>query len=404
MKKYLKAIVTFIVIVLVLAGFFLWTLMRMMSAGGPMPTEPNTVAVAAPFIQDVVSYDEFTGNLTAVEAVDVRARVEGYLQQVAFEDGAFVKKGDLLFVIEPEVYIAERDRARAALQSAEAERARAEQDYQRALEAIKSDAVSKQQVSTYKAQRDMAEAAVLSAKAALAQAELNLSYTRIESPIDGKISRNYVDEGNLVGAGENTLLTTVVKLDPVYVYFYAGESEYLDYTKNVRQELAAEPNKLPLYLSLANKEDYDHTGRLDYMDNKVDPETGTIQIRGLVPNPNNKLYPGMFVRLRVPTKTIHDAVLVQARAIGTDLGGKYLLVVDENNYIRHRPVELGPQEGQLRVIASGLSAGETYVVSGLQFVTPGTQVKAVPEAEYSQQSQPAQNMENIENTAPAENP
>ncbi len=398
--KHLKAIIIFILITIVLAGFFLWTIKRMMSSGMWPEQTSMPVVVANPIIEDVLNYDEFTGNLASIESVDIRARVGGYLRQVAFKDGAFVKKGDLLFEIEPDSYKAERDRALASLKSAEADLERASLDYERAQQAVKSNAISKQQVSAYKAQYDMAEAAVLSAKAALTQTELNLSYTRIASPIDGKVSRNYVDEGNLVGAGENTLLTTVVKLDPIYVYFHAGESEYLNYTKNVRQDLAMEPNELTLSLSLANKEQYEHQGRLDYMDNRVDPETGTIQIRGIVPNPDNQLYPGMFVRLQVPAESIHNAVLVRPKAVGTDLGGKYLLIVDENNIVRHRPVRLGRQKGSLQVIASGLSAGETYIVSGLQFVKAGDEVKPLTEDEYMQaQSQPA---ENNETTAPAD--
>jgi membrane fusion protein, multidrug efflux system len=377
--KFLKAVVLITLVIVVLVGFFWWTIRRMLSAVGPMPSGQSTVVVAEPVIDDVLTFNEFTGNLESVALVDIRARVEGYLQQIAFTDGAFVKSGDVLFEIEPEIYQARRDQAQATLQSAQADMERAVQDYERALEAAKSNAVSQQQVSTYKAQMQMADAAVIAAKAALVQAEQNLSYTTIRSPIDGRISRNYVDAGNLVGAGENTLLATVVKLDPIYVYFNAGESEYLNYTKDVRRHLADEPNQLPLYLSLANKEEYAHPGSLDYMANGVDPATGTLQIRGIVPNPDYQLYPGMFVRLRVPIKTLKDALLVQEKAIGTDIGGKYLLLVDAENIVRHQPVQLGPRRGQLCVVMSGLKPNERYIVSGLQSVYPGSKVNPVPE-------------------------
>lgn len=381
--KYLKAVIFVVIVILILGGFLYWSLKRMMPSNTAKPPAP-AVEVATPVIQDVVTYNDFTGNLASVESVEIRARVEGYLRRVAFEDGAFVKAGDVLFEIEPEDYKAEHDRALADLKSAQANLERAQQDYERVQQAVKSGAVSKQEVSTYKAQRDMAEAAVIAAKAALDQAELDLSYTRIESPIDGKISRNYVDAGNLVGAGENTLLARVVKMDPIYVYFNASESEYLDYIKDVRGHLAQEPNQLPLYLSLANKEDYAYQGHLDYMDNMVDPQTGTIQIRGIVPNPDNELYPGMFIRIRIPTQTIPNAVLVQQKAIGTDIGGKYLLVVDADNIVRHRPVELGARRGLLQVVTSGLLAGETYIVSGLQSVYPGAEVIPMPDGAQPQ--------------------
>lgn len=386
--KFLKAIILVVVVILIIASFFGWTLKRMM-AGAGMPEQPlPTVEIAKPLIQEVINYNEFSGNLESVESVDIRARVQGYLENVAFKDGAFVKKGDLLFEIEPETYKADRDRALASLKSAEADLNRAQRDYERVQEAVKSDAVSKQEVGTYKAQRDMAEAMVLSAKAALTQAELNLSYTKITSPIDGKISRNYVDAGNLVGAGENTLLANVVKIDPIYVYFNAGESEYLNYIKDVRQSLAQTPDKLPVYLQLANGEEYPHVGRLNYMDNQIDAHTGTLQIRGIVDNPDYQLYPGMFIRIRVPVQTIPDAVLVQEKAIGTDIGGKYMLIVDHENIVRRRPVTLGRQKDQMRVVMSGLSPEETYIVSGLQSAFPGSQVNPIPEGK--QPSSPIQ--------------
>lgn len=368
--KFLKALILLIIVIAIAAGLYLWYQKR--TAPMPQPEMPPTpVPVAGPEIQDVVNYNDFTGSLASVESVDIRARVQGLLRQTAFEDGAFVKKGDLLFEIEPETYRADRDRAAAALRSAQADMERATQDYERVMQAVQSDAVSRQEVSTYKAQRDMAEAAVLSAKAALDQAELNLSYTRIESPLDGKISRNFVDEGNLVGAGENTLLANIVKLDPIYVYFNASESEYLDYMRNVRQEMADEPNQLPVYLSLANDEEYPLPGRLDYMDNRVDPETGTVQIRGVIPNPDHTLYPGMFVRIRVPSKMVRNAVLIPQKAIMSDLGGKYVLVVDENNILHRRDLKLGAVKDELQVVEAGLDGSEQLATGNFHFIRQG---------------------------------
>ncbi|MCI0499211.1 MAG: efflux RND transporter periplasmic adaptor subunit [Planctomycetales bacterium] len=337
-----------------------------MQMAGPMP-----IPVAPCVIQDVVSYNEFTGNLASVESVDIRARVQGFLRHVAFTDGAFVKKGDLLFEIESETYQADRSRALANLKSAQSDLSRTQQDYDRVVEAVQSGAVSKQDVTTSQARRDMAQAVVLATEAALAQAELNLGYTRICSPIDGKISRRFVDAGNLVGAPEMTLLARIVRLDPLYVYFNVSESEYLDYQKNLREKMAEDPNKLPVYIWLANDEDYAHQGRLDYMDNRVDSATGTIQIRGEVPNPENMLYPGMFVQIRVPVETVRNAILVPEKAIMTDLGGKYLLVVGENNILQRCDITPGATLGELRVVKKGLTGKELFIVGGFAMARPG---------------------------------
>jgi RND family efflux transporter MFP subunit len=342
-------------------------------AQGPMP-----MPVARCVTQEVVNYNEFTGNLDAVQSVDIRARVQGFLRRIAFTDGGFVKKGDLLFEIEPETYQADRDRAAANLKSAESNLIRAQQDYDRIMEAVQSNAVSKQDASTAKAEYVMAEAVAQSAKAALAQAELNLGYTQIYSPIDGKISRRYVDVGNLVGASDKTLLANIVQIDPLYVYFYVSESEYLNYQQNLRENMAEEPNNLPVYISLSNEEAYDHQGRLNYMDNRVDPATGTIQIRGQIPNPENRLYPGMFVQIRVPLKAIPNALLIPEKAIMTDLGGKYVLVVGDNNVLQRRDIKLGATLGKLRVVVEGLHGDELFIVGGFAMARPGMPITPMP--------------------------
>lgn len=377
--KYAGKIVFVVCIIIVCgAGYLLY---RKKTAAAPPAEQQQAmpVTVDRPVMQDVVNYNHFTGNLASIKSVDIRARVSGYLKRIAFENGAFVKKGDLLFEIEPDTYIADRDRAQAAMKSAQAELERASQDYERMIQAVKSSAVSEQEVGTYKAQRDMAEAALLSAKAELAQAKLNLSYTRIESPIDGKISRNYIDEGNLVGSGENTLLANVVRMDPLYIYFNASESEYLNYTKNVRENMADTPSELPVFISLANEEDYGHEGHLDYMDNKVDTATGTIQIRGVIPNPDHQLYPGMFVKIRVPIKTVKDAVLIPQKAIMSDLGGKYVLILDENNILQRRDITLGAVKGKLQVVTSGLDGSETFATGSFYIIRQGMPITPIPE-------------------------
>jgi multidrug efflux system membrane fusion protein len=368
----------FVIVILIAAAGGYW-LFKKMTARPPQGPEqgPMPVMVAPCVIQDVMTYNEYTGNLALIESVDIRARVQGFLRRVAFKDGAHVKQGDLLFEIEPEAYQAQRDEADAQLKAAQAEMERARLDLERIEEAIQTNAVSRQDLSRSRAAYDTAAASVLAAQAALDHAELNLSYTRIVSPIDGKISRRYVDAGNLVGASEMTLLANIVKLDPLYVYFNAVESEYLDYRKNVREHVAEEPNKLPVYLSLANEEAYPHQGWLDYMDNMVDSTTGTIQIRGQVPNPEQQLYPGMFVRIRIPVQAIQNAVLVPEKAILTDLSGKYVLTVGENNMLVRRDITLGDTMGQLRVVNSGLNGTERVVVGSFHIAREGMPITPV---------------------------
>lgn len=371
-------IVILIAVLLAIGVFFYFNKKGSQQTGAPGGQGAMPMPVARCVTQEVVNYNEFTGNLAAVESVDIRARVQGFLRRIAFTDGAFVKKGDLLFEIEPESYQADRDRALGTLKSAESNLVRAQQDYERIMEAVQSNAVSKQDAGTAKAEYAMAEAVALSAKAALAQAELNLSYTQIYSPIDGKISRRYVDVGNLVGASDKTLLANIVQIDPLYVYFNVSESEYLNYQKNLRENMAEEPNRLPVYISLSNEEAYDHQGRLDYMDNRVDPATGTIQIRGQIPNPEKRLYPGMFVQIRVPVKAIPNAVLIPDKAIMTDLGGKYVLVVGENNVLERRDIKLGGPLGKLRVVTEGLNGDEMFIVGGFAMARPGMPITPMP--------------------------
>lgn len=378
MKGKQVVIIILIVVIAVSVGVYVGVRKRNSPPGAASMQGPMPVPAAHCVIQDVVNYNEFTGNLASVETIDIRARVQGFLCNVAFRDGAFVKKGDLLFEIESETYQADRDRAVANLKSAQSDLNRVQQDYERITEAVQTGAVSQQDVTTAKARRDMAEALVLATQAALMQAELNLSYTRICSPIDGKISRRLVDAGNLVGATDKTLLATVVKLDPLYVYFYVSEKEYLNYQKNVQINLAEEPNQLPVYIKLANEEDYAYQGRLDYMDNRVDPATGTIQIRGEIPNPEDLLYPGMFVQIRVPTETVPNAVLIPEKAIMTDLGGKFVLIVGEGNVLQRRDIALGTPVGKLRVVKKGLTGEELFVIGGFAMVRPGMPITPMP--------------------------
>jgi len=347
--------------------------------GEPPAPAPPEVTVALPLQQDVVEYLELTGRTEAIESVEIRARVSGALERVAFNPSSQVNRGDLLFVIEPEPYIANRERAIAEVKKWEAELARAKSDLERLELAIQTNAVSQQEVDRARADLDQADASLLGAKASLTQVELDLSYTEVRSPISGMVSRRLVDVGNLVGSGENTLLTTVVKIDPIYAYFDVSERIVLEVLESrgrtFTDERAVEPrDEAAVFLGLANEEGWPHKGFIDYIDNTVDTGTGTIPVRGVFSNPTGKLFPGLFARIRVPRGVLDDALLVSERAIGTDLGGKYLLLVGEDNVVELRHVELGSLQEGMRVIYSGLKPDEHYIINGLQRARPGLPV------------------------------
>lgn len=340
----------------------------------PQPPAPE-VTVAQPFQKNVRRYHDLTGNTESIEMVDVRARVEGFLQEIHFEDGADVKEGDVLFTIEQDVFIADVEQAKAVLESTIAESHRAQADLDRVNLAVKTGAVSEQEVDLKRAERDIAVASVDKAKALLKQAELQLSYTTVTSPVTGRVSRRYVDKGNLVGSGEKTLLTRVVRFNPIYVYSNISETLLSQILKKAgktdqdRREVNAK-----LFVGLADEEGYAHEGVLNFIDNRLDETTGTAQIRGTVPNENRLLYPGMFVRLRIPALEETAALLVYERAIGTDLGGKFVLVVGQDNVVERRYVKLGQLYDDRRVIEDGLDASDRYIYKGIQRARPGLPV------------------------------
>lgn len=339
----------------------------------PPPKEPPTVIVARPSQKDVTKYWDFTGTTEAIEFIEIRARVEGFLETVHFKDSDDVEKDELLFVIDPTEYQARRDEAFAELERAQAELERAQVDLERVEEAVKTNAVSQREVSTRKAQRDKAQASEKAAQAALIQAEYQLSYTQIHSPIAGRTSRKLVDLGNLVGAEEKTLLTTVVKMHPMYVYFNISELILLEVLEGKTPDEKRNPS-LPFYVGLANEKGHSREGVIDYIDNTVDPATGTIKVRGKLPNDKDPIYPGMFVRIRVPASVKSDAILVHERAIGTDIAGKYLQIVGKDNIVQQRIIKMGILVDDMRVIEEGIKAEEVYIVDGTQQGRPGLPV------------------------------
>jgi RND family efflux transporter MFP subunit len=341
------------------------------------PPPPAEVTVTRPIAREITTYNEFTGYTAAIEAVEIRARVQGYLQSMHFAPGENVKQGQLLFVIEPSLYEARVNSAKADLQGKDAQ-FKATQAQLEITEAIfqksagsRTDLVQKTQA------RDLAKAQLEGAKATLEAAELDLSYTHIYAPIDGRIDRNFVDVGNLVGAGQATLLATVVREDPVYAYFNVSERLLLDFRELQRQKRTVAPQGQHnvAFLGLATETGYPHDGKIDYAGNKIDPTTGTIEVRAVFPNPDHTILPGLFARVRVPF-TRENAILVPDIAILADQGGSYVLAVDPQNTVVQRRVQTGPlTEGDLRVIKTGVSTDDHVVVNGIQRARPGAVVK-----------------------------
>lgn len=341
------------------------------------PPAPQ-VTVSKPLVQNVTDYLEFTGSTKAIEEIEIRARVKGFLESVHFEDGDFVTKGQLLFNIDPKPYKAAVESARGRLGKHQAQLERAQKEYQRNLTLFKQNAASEANVVKWKSEVEESKAAVVSAQAALDKARLDLGYCTINSPISGRISRKQVDVGNLVGASENTLLTTIRQWTPIYVYFSINERDLLRIMERARAEgiTADNPDKIPLDLGLANETGFPHEGHLDFVDSTVDPGTGTMQLRGLFPNagPPYFIVPGLFVRVRMPVAERENALLVTERALGLDQGGRYLLVVDNENKVEQRYVKIGALRDGMRVIEDGLKPEDQVVVKGIQRAIPGAKV------------------------------
>ncbi len=338
------------------------------------PPAPQ-VTVAAAISRRVTESDDFTGRFEAVERVEIRPRVSGYISSVNFKEGSEVRKGDVLFVIDPRPYQAERDKAAAGLAQARSQLVLARSERERATKLLSQHALSQEEYDTRTAGSEQAQANVAAAQAALDAAALNLEFTRVTAPISGRISRALVTSGNFVTNGQ-TPLTTLVSLDPIYVSFDGDEQEYLKYIKLARDASAnAHEARSPVQVGLANESDFPHQGVMVFVDNALDPTTGTIRSRALLDNHDRQFTPGLFARIKLLGSAQHDAVLVNDSAIGTDQTVRYVLVVGKGNKVEYRPVQLGPVIDGLRVVQSGLTPGETIVVNGLQRVRPGAQVQ-----------------------------
>jgi RND family efflux transporter MFP subunit len=347
---------------------------------------PPSVSVSQPVRQTVTDYVEFTGRLESVATVEIRARVKGFLKSAPFDEGDWVKEGALLLQIDPAEYEARVAQSVAAVDVATARLELAEATMQRTARAGKTRAVSELEVIESKAKRDEAKGVLAASRADLQNARLDLSYTRITAPISGRVGRRFVDPGNLVGSGENTLLTTIVQYDPIYAYFDVSERELLRLADQVADRPGNEGTggdedrlgrlrQIPLEIGRSNDEGFPFPGKVHYADSTVDPETGTLLMRGIFQNPEPvRLFPGVFVRGRMPYREREGALLVSERALGSDQGGRYVLVVDADNVVEHKSVEVGASVEGLRVIESGLEPDDWVVVNGVLRARPGAKV------------------------------
>src|SRR5712692_5925298 len=338
-------------------------------------TPPPVVMVSQPVEREVSDYYEYTGRTAAVDAVDVRARVSGYLVKVNFREGAVVKKGDLLFLIDPRPFQAVLDQAKGQVAQWEAKLARAEADVARDERLLPKGAASQKDLDQAVADRGEARAAIQSARGVVDRAALDLEFTRVTAPISGRISRYFITEGNLVTM-DSMLLTTIVSIDPMYAYFDADEGSVLRVRQLIHEGKvqSARDGEVRVLLGLANETGYPHRGTINFVDNQVNPQTGTLRLRGVFPNEPEGLAPGYFARVRLLIGQTHGALLVTERAIDTDQGQKIVYVVNDKNEVVSRPISLGALHDGLRVIAEGVQPGERLIVNGLLQVRPGITV------------------------------
>jgi RND family efflux transporter MFP subunit len=341
-----------------------------------VPPPPPKVEVALPVQRPITRYLETTGNTAPIKSVDLVARVQGFLQSIDYKDGDFVKEGTPLFTIEPETYKLKLDQARAAEAGAEASLRQAEADFKRQSDLVARQAVSQATLDTSTSTRDNAQANLLQAQANTRIAEVNYGYTKVTAPFDGIVSAHLVSVGELVGVASPTQLATIVAFDPIYVNFNVNERDVLRIREEARRKglTAADLKQTPVEVGLQTEDGYPHEGKLDYAAPTINQSTGTLAVRGVIPNADRVLLPGSFVRVRVPIDKQPDALLIPDTALGSDQGGRYVLVATPENVVEQRKVQTGPLDNGLRVIDAGLKPDDRIVIAGLLRVIPGEKV------------------------------
>lgn len=339
---------------------------------------PPAVTVAKPIWREVIEWDEYTGRLDAVEMVEVRARVSGFIEKADFHEGGFVKAGDVLYVIDSRPFEAQLAKAQADVARAQAQQAYAENEFKR-LEGIRSSGVASElELENARQRMKEGEAAVAAAQALVREMQLNVDWCKVTAPISGRISKKNVTPGNLVngGTGNTTLLTTITSTDPIYCYMEADERSVLKYQKlaSEKKRVSARDAAIPCFLGLSNDLGFPHQGMVDFVDNRIDPSTGTLRARGVFNNPNNYLLAGMFARVRIPGSGRYKTLLVPDSAIGTDQNQKILLVAGENNIVERRAVKLGALFDGARAIDGGVTDADRVIINGRQRAIPGKAV------------------------------
>ena len=344
-----------------------------------LPSATNQpIPVVTPRTQSVSSYVEITGNAASVNAVKLIARVEGYLDQIHYEDGQFVKKGDLLFTIQQDQYKDQLQQAQAQLLTAQASLTYAKTEVVRYTALLKKDAATQTEVDHWNFEKASAEASLLNAQAQIALAKLNLGYTEVRAPFDGIVGKHLIDPGNVVGgAGQQPALAEITQLDPIYVVANLSEQQIMQIRQNLEQHRLtfADLHKVPVGVALQGQTGFPLQGTIEYVAPAIDPTTGTLLVRGILANPDRTLLPGFFVNMRLPTARVsQNALLVPDRSLQEDQGGRYLLIVNKDDVVEQRHVQLGQLDGSLRVITSGLKPDDRVVVGDLWRATPGTKV------------------------------